>query len=175
MRPPRAVLAAGRVLALLLLTASSSQNPTSTLRPLLIPTSTLRPPLIVLHGSQTGIAEEVAHRVADAAYRRGFLPRCMSMDAYPLILLTSETTMLCVASTTGDGEAPLSMRSFWTALRRRDLPHDSLTGLSFAVFGCGDSGYPKFNAIARRLDSRLSDPSRSRFRPWQPLLPSARI
>ena len=56
-----------------------------------------------------------------------------------------------VVSTTGDGEEPDNMRQSWRFLLRKSLPRDSLHHLKFAMFGLGDSTYPKFNAVARRL------------------------
>ncbi len=38
------------------------------------------------------------------------------------------------------GELPSNMRSFWRFLLRKNLPADSLSGVSFAAFGLGDSG-----------------------------------
>ena len=49
----------------------------------------------------------------------------------------------------------MAMRRFWSALRCRALPAGALHKVRYAVFGCGDSSYPKFNAVARRLDARL--------------------
>ena len=37
------------------------------------------------------------------------------------------------------------MRRFWRFLLRKSLPPDSLAATAYAVFGLGDSGYPKFN------------------------------
>jgi hypothetical protein len=81
--------------------------------------------------------------------RRGLVPRCLPMDAYDICELPNEPLVVCVASTTGDGEAPMTMRSFWTTLRRRDLPSNALHKVRYAVFGCGDSSYPKFNAVGK--------------------------
>jgi sulfite reductase alpha subunit-like flavoprotein len=47
------------------------------------------------------------------------------------------------------------MNKFWSFLLIRDLPPTSLQGLSFSVFGLGDSKYVKFNYAARRLRMRL--------------------
>ncbi len=37
------------------------------------------------------------------------------------------------------------MRAFWRFLLRKSLPPGSLAGLSYAVFGLGDSGYVQYN------------------------------
>jgi sulfite reductase alpha subunit-like flavoprotein len=44
-----------------------------------------------------------------------------------------------VASTTGDGEVPSNMATFWKFLLRRDLPPQALEDVHVAVFGLGDS------------------------------------
>jgi sulfite reductase alpha subunit-like flavoprotein len=78
------------------------------------------------------------------------------MDEYDVMNLPSESLVVMCASTTGQGDAPDNMRSFWSFLLRKSLRADSLVGTSFAVFGLGDSGYAKYNAVAKRLDKRLS-------------------
>ena len=40
----------------------------------------------------------------------------------------------------GQGELPDNMKQFWRFLLRKSLPADSLAGVTFAVFGLGDSG-----------------------------------
>ena len=47
------------------------------------------------------------------------------------------------------------MRAFWQFLLRRDLPAQSLAALEHACFGLGDSSYPKFCFVAKRLHRRL--------------------
>lgn len=65
--------------------------------------------------------------------------------------LPDEDTALMVVSTTGDGEEPDNMKQAWRFLLRKSLPAGSLNRLRFGLFGLGDSSYPKFNAVARRL------------------------
>lgn len=69
--------------------------------------------------------------------------------------LPAEPFVVMCTSTTGQGDAPDNMRSFWSFLLRRSLGADSLSGANFAIFGLGDSGYAKYNAVAKRLDKRL--------------------
>jgi sulfite reductase alpha subunit-like flavoprotein len=111
--------------------------------------------MLILFGTQTGTAEELSWRLAFEACARGFSPSCMPMDAYDLSKLPNERLLVCVVSTTGDGDPPATMARAWSTLRRRNLPCNALRGLRFAIFGCGDSSYPKFNLVARRLDLRF--------------------
>ncbi|GFR48013.1 hypothetical protein Agub_g9842 [Astrephomene gubernaculifera] len=113
-------------------------------------------PLLVLYGSQTGNAQDVAERIGREARLRLFKPRVVAMDSYDVTSLPSEQLLVCVTSTTGQGDPPDNMRRFWRFLLRRSLPPDSLAACSFAVFGLGDSGYPNYNVVAKKLDKRLA-------------------
>lgn len=112
--------------------------------------------VLILYGSETGTGEEVAFKLNDLIRRRGFLyVDTMSMDEYNVAGLPSEKLVIFIASTTGDGDVPKNMHSFWKFLLRKALGRDSLISLNIAVFGLGDSSYEKFNASARRLSTRL--------------------
>ena len=60
-----------------------------------------------------------------------------------------------MCSTTGDGEEPKNMKVFWRAMLSRSLSPKSLSGLAYAVLGLGDSSYPKFNYVAKRMFRRI--------------------
>ncbi|KAH6565050.1 hypothetical protein BASA60_006255 [Batrachochytrium salamandrivorans] len=117
----------------------------------------LSPPqrLLVLFGSQTGCAHEVADRIAREGHRRHLDVQTMSMDTYNKAQLPNESLVLFVCSVTGQGEEPDNMKKFWRFLLRKNLPADSLVGMHFGVFGLGDSSYPKFNFPAKKLFKRL--------------------
>ena len=109
----------------------------------------------ILYASETGTAEDVAFKL----YRQSGLVfdsvSFHSLDSYDILRLPSEEYCIFVAATSGDGEVPSNMQSFWKFLLRKALQSDSLKSLKFAVFGLGDSSYEKFNAAARRLSMRL--------------------
>ncbi|GFO45694.1 NADPH-dependent diflavin oxidoreductase 1, partial [Plakobranchus ocellatus] len=111
--------------------------------------------LLVLFGSQTGTAHDVADRVTREAKRRHFAVRSLPMDEYNVTSLIQERLVIFVCSTTGQGDPPDNMRMFWKFLLRRDLPSSSLSGVQFAVLGLGDSSYQKFNVVGKRLQKRL--------------------
>lgn len=115
------------------------------------------PRLLVLYGSETGTAQDVAEHVAQQAIARCFPDAHVApMDALPLAQLLPRCDLVVfVVSTTGDGEPPENMRATWRALLRRSLPSDWLCGVHVAVFGLGDSSYAKYNATARKLHARL--------------------
>jgi sulfite reductase alpha subunit-like flavoprotein len=47
------------------------------------------------------------------------------------------------------------MHNAWKFLLRSDLPATSLAGVRFTVFGLGDSSYALYNAMAKKLTSRM--------------------
>ncbi|CAI0451097.1 unnamed protein product [Linum tenue] len=116
-----------------------------------------RKPLLVLYASQTGNALDAAERVGREAERRGCPVILSSMDEFDANSLTLEKTVIFVVSTTGQGDAPDAMKVFWKYLLQKNLPKSWLEGVHYAVFGLGDSGYQKFNFVAKKLDRRLHD------------------
>jgi sulfite reductase alpha subunit-like flavoprotein len=79
----------------------------------------------------------------------------MEFDEYPITKLPTTKLVVFLISTTGDGEAPETMKNSWKFLLRSDLPKNSLSKLNFTVFGFGDSSYTLFNAMAKKLTTRL--------------------
>lgn len=113
--------------------------------------------LVILYGSQTGNAEDLAKRIGRQAKSRGLSVMVETMDDFPLKKLPSKQLVLFVCSTTGHGQEPENMRIFYNFIRRRDLPADCLQKLSFAVFGMGDSSYERFNYVSKILFKRLKE------------------
>eukprot|EP00743_Colponemidia_sp_Colp-15_P009001 GILK01009822.1.p1 GENE.GILK01009822.1~~GILK01009822.1.p1 ORF type:complete len:649 (-),score=122.51 GILK01009822.1:47-1993(-) len=111
--------------------------------------------ILVLYASQTGNGEELAFDVQRELERCHFVVRVFAMDDYDLLKLPQEHVVIFIASTTGQGDPPDNMRSFWRFLLRKNLPADCLQQVEFCVFGLGDSGYAKFNVTARKLHQRL--------------------
>ncbi|XVE59777.1 hypothetical protein DITRI_Ditri05aG0074300 [Diplodiscus trichospermus] len=113
--------------------------------------------LLILYATQTGNALDAAERIAREAERRACLALIRSTDEYDASSLPEEDTVVFVVSTTGQGDTPDSMKVFWRFLLQRNLGSHWLEGVHYAVFGLGDSGYQKYNFVAKKLDKRLSD------------------
>nr|QZX63206.1 NADPH-dependent diflavin oxidoreductase 1 [Halisarca dujardinii] len=111
--------------------------------------------ILILFGSQTGTAQDVAERIGREAWRRHFGARCFAMDEYQISNLLYERLVVFVAATTGQGDEPDSMKKFWRFLLRKSLPANSLSNVNCAVLGLGDSSYQKFNFVGKKLYRRL--------------------
>uniref|UniRef100_A0A182N6W8 NADPH-dependent diflavin oxidoreductase 1 n=1 Tax=Anopheles dirus TaxID=7168 RepID=A0A182N6W8_9DIPT len=111
--------------------------------------------LTILYGSQSGTAQDLAEQIWRESKMYYFRGNVLPMDEYDVSELINERFVVCVCSTYGQGEEPDNMKRFWKFLLRKSLPTDSLRHLHFAVLGLGDSRYPKFNYVAKKLHKRL--------------------
>lgn len=112
--------------------------------------------LTILYGSQTGTAQDLAEQIWRESKIYHFRGTVNSMDNYDVKNLIHEKIVVFVCATTGQGDEPDNMKSFWKFLLRKSLPANSLSGLKFGVLGLGDSSYSKFNFVAKRLNRRLT-------------------
>ncbi|KAL4807766.1 NADPH-dependent diflavin oxidoreductase 1 [Aspergillus unguis] len=110
---------------------------------------------LVLYGSETGNAQDVAEEVGAMAERLHFTTQVSELNHFKPESLKSYTIVIFALSTTGQGDLPANARTFWRSLLLKKLPPTFLNGVSFTWFGLGDSSYPKFNWAARKLYKRV--------------------
>ena len=114
--------------------------------------------LFILYGSQTGTAQDLAERIWRKGKSFQFPVKLSCFDKFDmnkLITATSGTLLVCVCSTTGQGDVPDNMLNFWRNLMRKQLPLGILDTLRFTVIGLGDSSYDKYNFVAKKLHKRF--------------------
>ncbi len=123
-----------------------------------LPTSTPFSRLLVGFASESGNARALAQRLGAELQPHG--PQVLPFNDIDVASLGQGDVLLAISSSFGDGEPPANGEQFFETLRQ--VP--TLSGLRYAVFGLGDTGYPSFCGFTKALDAALSE------RQAQPLL-----
>jgi sulfite reductase (NADPH) flavoprotein alpha-component len=112
------------------------------------------PPLLVLHASQTGQAEELALQTAQALHVAGRPVRLAALGELDRAQLAQARQALLLVSTAGEGDAPDSAVAFARDLMAPAQGQD-LTQLQFGLLALGDRSYAQFCGFGRALDTWL--------------------
>lgn len=116
-------------------------------------------PLLVLFGSNTGTAEEIARRIAQDADENGFSTKIAEMDDYAGRL--PKDGMVFIATSSYNGKPPDNAEQFYKWL---ETTKEDLSGVTFAVFGCGNRDWATtFQAVPRFVDEKLANLGARRF------------
>ncbi len=149
--PPAAAASATATATATATTAAAAASTTTT-------TAAPRPPLHVLYASTKGQSRGLAERLVAVAQSRGLDAQPLDLANFDAERLVELSIAVFVVSTYTAGVPAGGCAPFVDALL--DMARDFrvskglLGGLRYAVFGCGNSEYPKkdFNAAARRID-----------------------
>lgn len=109
--------------------------------------------LTILYASQTGNAKGVATALADAAKAAGITVNLKNVADYKAKGLKSESHLLIVASTNGEGEPPDDAIEFHEFLQGKKAP--KLPELKYSVLALGDSSYEFYCQTGKDFDERL--------------------
>ena len=111
-------------------------------------------PVLVVHASQTGAAEQLAWQTAQALHGAALTLRVAPLGALTVDELAAASQVLFIASTCGEGDAPDGAMSFVRdAMQAADVP--SLSGVHYGLLALGDREFANFCAFGRRLDDWL--------------------
>lgn len=113
-------------------------------------------PLLVLYGSNLGSAEDLAHLIAQDGTVRGFATTVAPLDEYIDRLPRSGAVILVSASY--NGTPPDNAAAFCAWLQDPQLAADALSGVKYAVFGCGNRQWAAtYQAIPKLLDRAFAE------------------
>ena len=111
---------------------------------------------LILYGSETGNAQDVAEEIGHTTERLRFDTTVLDLNSVPLKDLLKPTVVIFATSTTGQGEMPQNARGFWNKLRSNALKPGMLRKVRFSSFGLGDSSYAQYNVAHRVVCRRMS-------------------
>jgi len=107
---------------------------------------------LIAVASQTGFGDELAQMTLRAFAEAGRPGRLLSFDALSCTDLESARTVLFIASTTGEGDAPDSASGF---VRKVMGGPQDLSRLTYGLLSLGDRTYRDFCGFGRGLDGWL--------------------
>ena len=119
--------------------------------------------LTILYGTESGNSEALAGAARKAATRLGFAVKALDMADVTPGDLTSESNLVVIASTWGEGDPPQRAEGFYAALMAENAPH--LPKLRYSVLALGDRAYANFCETGRRIDERLEALGATRVAP----------
>lgn len=117
--------------------------------------------ITILSASQTGNAKGVATKLHQRLQQQGLNATLVSAKEYKAKTISQEQILLLVTSTQGEGEPPEEAIVLSKLLNGKKAP--KLDQLQFAVFGLGDTSYPKFCQAGKDFDQRLAELGGSRL------------
>lgn len=112
-----------------------------------------RPKLTILFATESGNAEALAMAAKRDAGRLGFAAKLLDAADATLETLSGAGTVLVIASTWGEGEAPQRATRFMKELL--GAGPGALDGVRFAVLALGDRAYAQFCETGRVIDARF--------------------
>ncbi|MEM9743556.1 MAG: cytochrome P450 [Pseudomonadota bacterium] len=109
--------------------------------------------LYVLYGSNLGATENLAREAAQAGDVNGFTTTLAPLDDYADRLPTDGVVV--IASASYNGQPPDNAARFVASLKQAEP--DSMTGVTYAVFGCGNREWAStYQDVPRTIDDRLT-------------------
>lgn len=109
---------------------------------------------MVLYGTQTGTAEDLATELQEDIQALGIECGCENVFDVEFSLLDSLEKVFVIISTWGDGDPPDDAEDFCENLSTVDAGR--FEGLEYAVFALGDSGYELFCECGKQVDEKLA-------------------
>lgn len=106
----------------------------------------------IVYATETGNAKKVATQLLARFKKQKINARSVDIQQFNLGKIGKDEPLLFVISTQGDGDLPASAAAWYQEL---SVSETDLAGLSYAIFGLGDTSYPLFCNAAVMLEQAL--------------------
>ena len=109
--------------------------------------------LTILYGTHTGRSKTIAGKLTERLANIGVEVKAIALDEYKTRHLASETNVVFIVSTHGEGEPPAMAEDFHAFITGKRSP--KLPGLSYSVVALGDKSYKLFCKTGIDIDQAL--------------------
>eukprot|EP00210_Caulerpa_lentillifera_P001618 g1556.t1 len=117
--------------------------------------ATVSPSVVIAYASQTGTSQDIAQSINAECNQQSIKSRVLSLNDLRLdgVSASKSPVVICVVSSTGDGEAPDNSQTFFKDMKqaRMDNPGQLFKGVHYTCLGLGDSNYTSFMFMPRLL------------------------
>lgn len=110
--------------------------------------------LTILYGTHTGRSKTIAGKLTEKLASSGVEVKAIALDEYKTRQLASETNVVFIVSTHGEGEPPAMAEDFHAFITGKRSP--KLPGLNYAVVALGDKSYKLFCKTGIDIDLALT-------------------
>jgi sulfite reductase (NADPH) flavoprotein alpha-component len=110
--------------------------------------------LTILFGTHTGRSKTIAGKLAGKLAGKGVEVKTIALDEYKIRQLSSETNVVFIVSTHGEGEPPAMAEDFHTFITGKRAP--KLPQLNYSVVALGDKSYKLFCKTGIDIDEALN-------------------
>ena len=109
--------------------------------------------LLILYGTESGNAENLAQETQNKANQLGIRSKISNMADISVDALSQTENLVVIVSTWGEGDPPETATTFYDAFMSDSAP--SLKKTRFSVLALGDTSYEHFCKIGKDFDTRL--------------------
>ena len=123
--------------------------------------------LKILYGTHTGRSKTIAGQLSSKLANRGVEVVSVALDDYKTRQLTTETDVVFIVSTHGEGEPPAMAEDFHGFITGKRAPQ--LPNLNYSVVALGDKSYKFFCKTGFDIDQALANSGAKSILPILPL------
>lgn len=111
--------------------------------------------LLLIFGTETGNAEELADDTAHSAAGFDLNPTVMDMEDITPGDISGAKRLIVICSTWGEGEQPVNAQDLYDAVSESE--DGSMEGVNFAVLALGDTAFEFFCESGKEWDAILEE------------------
>ncbi len=117
--------------------------------------------LLVIFGTETGNAEELAEDTGSMAAKFDLEPSIMDMEDITPDDISDAKRLIVICSTWGEGDQPVNAQDLYDAVS--DSEDGIMEGVNFAVLALGDTAFEFFCESGKEWDSIIEEKGGTRM------------